>query len=155
MPSRGLSLLAAVSVVGQALGAGGLYLVMAAVVPAFRELPIPGWLELHRSLDRSIGRFMPWIAVVTLFAGVACQGFPQPPAERLLRGLAVACVVAAAVVTARVNIPINQIVSAQAGNRHGLADDELVRLRERWIAGHRARTLLAFSGLVLFVAAIA
>jgi uncharacterized membrane protein len=87
-----------------------------------------------------------------LLTALACQAFPQSPAERLLRAAAIASTVAVFAITVTVNVPINQVVADERAGRRR-TDAQLLALRERWLVGHRVRTAASVAGLALFLTA--
>ena len=150
-----LSLFATVSLVGQGIQAGALFMFMSGVVPTFRTFPVPAWLEMHRSMDSSIERFMPKITVVTILAGVACEVFDQSVEARVLRAIGIAGSLAVVAISEGVNVPINRVIKARLASPDGYSEAEMSAARTRWITWHRYRTYASVIGLDAFTVALA
>jgi Domain of unknown function (DUF1772) len=165
------SLLAFVGLLGSGVQAGALLMVLYGVCPTFRQMPVPEWMHLHVSLDRSIERYMPAINIITGGATLALLFTPQDGGVRLLRVLALLCNIALALMSELVNVRINkavaQRVAVMAGGvpsggsgsviTAGDGDEDpgrLVEVRERWIRWHQWRTLDIVVGFALSVAAV-
>jgi uncharacterized membrane protein len=150
-----LSVFAGINLVGQALQAGALFMFMAGIVPTFRAFPVPSWLEMHRSMDADIDRFMPKLTVVTILAGLACQAYSQTGEQRVLRALGVLGSLVVVAVSEGVNVPINKVIKRKLASADGYVESEMADARVRWIAWHRYRTVASLLALVCLTAAMA
>lgn len=166
------SLLAAVGLLGSGIQAGALLMVLYGVCPSFRQMPVPEWMRLHVSLDRSIEQYMPAINLSTGGATLVLLFFAQQPEVRLLRALALVCNVALALMSELVNVRINKSIARRVaafaapvlvggpsgpGMSAEIGDSEhgrLVAARERWIHWHQWRTLDIVLGFGLSIAAV-
>lgn len=165
------ALLTFLGLVGSGVQAGALLMVLYGVCPTFRQLPVPEWMRLHVSLDRSVERYMPAINIVTGGATLLLLFTAQDPAVRVLRGIALAHNVALALMSELVNVRINKAIarrvtapaSGAASGNGGLltvprlddaTEQQLVIVRERWIRWHGWRTLDIVLGFVLLVTAV-
>jgi hypothetical protein len=158
------TLLAAVGVLGTGIQAGALLMVLYGVCPTFRQIPVPAWMRLHVSLDRSIERYMPALNLTTGGTTLILLFLSQEPEVRLLRVLALVCNISLALMSELVNVRINkaiaQRVAVPAGGPDLLDDiddrerDRLVAVRERWIHWHQWRTLDIVLGFGFSVAAV-
>jgi uncharacterized membrane protein len=156
------SLFAGLGVVGAGIQAGALLMILYGVCPTLRRLPVPDWMRLHVSLDRSIERYMPALNLVTGVVTLILLFLPQEPEVRLLRILALAHNVALAVISELVNVRLNKLVAQRVPALAGpagdaLPDDEresLSAIRERWITWHGVRTAVIVVGFAEYVVAV-
>ncbi|MCH5670865.1 DUF1772 domain-containing protein [Streptomyces gilvus] len=165
------SLLTFLGLLGTGIQAGALLMVLYGVCPTFRQLSVPEWMPLHVSLDRSIERYMPAINLTTGGATLLLLFTAQDPAVRLLRGLALACNIALALMSELVNVRINKAIARRVaaaapaapsatggiltGSRPDEADErQLIAVRERWIHWHQWRTVDIVLGFALLVVGV-
>jgi len=149
-------------VIGSGIQAGALLMVLYGLCPTLRQLPVPEWMRLHVSLDRSIERYMPALNLITGGVTLILLFLPQDPEVRFLRVLALAHNIALAVISEAVNVRLNKQIASRvpefagpAGD--GLPDDErdhLSDIRARWIKWHGIRTAVIAVGFVQYVVAV-
>ncbi|MEV8635695.1 DUF1772 domain-containing protein [Streptosporangium sp. NPDC051023] len=165
------SLLTFLGLLGSGIQAGALLMVLYGVCPTFRQLPVPEWMRLHVSLDRSIERYMPAINIITGGATLILLFMPQDGVVRMLRVLALMHNIALALMSELVNVRINKAIarrvavlagdvppSGDSGSVMTVVDgedtDQLIAARERWIRWHQWRTLDIVLGFVLSIVAV-
>jgi hypothetical protein len=139
---RALSLLMA------AMMAGGLTMVMVAVVPTFRRLPDRLAVGLHREVDRYVDVPLPIFTVLT-FVGSAALLFDG--AETALVAAAAVCTIVVAVGSHFVNRPMNLRLKSWGP---GPVPTEYARLRRRWDLAHAFRTAAGVAALVCLTVAM-
>jgi hypothetical protein len=152
------SVLAGVSLVGSGIQAGALLLVYYGVCPTFRELPVPEWMRLHVSLDRSVEKYMPALNVTTGGTTLVLLFLDQPGPVRLLRIVALAHNIALALMSELVNVRLNKQIAARVlapvGGPAPADEVDFDQVRERWIQWHGWRTLVIVTGFVEYAIAV-
>jgi uncharacterized membrane protein len=149
----GSTSLAVASLIGSGIQAGALVMFLLGVCPTLRRLPVPEWLGVHESLDRSIERFMPLLNLFTGGTALALLFFAQDDATRTLRITALCCNIGLALISELVSVPINKRVKKAHADRGAAAAGDLARLRERWITAHWWRTGVTCAGFGMFTLA--
>jgi hypothetical protein len=139
----------AVNLLLAAMMAGGLTMVMAAVVPTFRRLPVALSVRLHREVDKYVDVPLPIFTGLT-FATAVPLLFDDARATGLVAAAA-ACTVAVAVGSHFVNRPMNLRLKAWGGEPVAA---EYARLRRRWDLAHAARTAAGLAALICLIAAL-
>ncbi|ATB29576.1 DUF1772 domain-containing protein [Melittangium boletus] len=135
-----------------AIFVGGLVMVAAAVVPAFRTVPAQVYIWMHQVLDRYIERYMPFTAGFTILTGLGLA-FLQPgtwPRVLVLAGVLFTATVSA--ISQFGNVPLNKRVHAwnpEAPPPPG----EIARLLASWRRLHLVRTGSSILALLSFVGA--
>jgi len=139
---RALNLLAA------AMMAGGLTMVMVAVVPTFRRLPARLAVSLHREVDRFVDVPLPIFTVLTVLSSIPLL-FDDGTATGLVAAAA-ACAVVVAVGSHFVNRPMNLRLKEWGP---GPVPAEYAALRRRWDIAHAVRTAVGLAALVCLIVA--
>jgi hypothetical protein len=139
---RALNLLAA------AMMAGGLTMVMVAVVPTFRRLPDRLAVSLHREVDRYVDVPLPIFTVLTVISSIPLL-FDDEAATGLVAAAA-ACAIGVAVGSHFVNRPMNLRLKAWGS---GPVPAEYAGLRRRWDLAHALRTAAGLAALVCLIVA--
>jgi Domain of unknown function (DUF1772) len=139
---RALSLLMA------AMMAGGLTMVMVAVVPTFRRLPDRLAVGLHREVDRYVDVPLPIFTALTFVGSIVLL---VDGAETALVAAAVAGTLAVAVGSHFVNRPMNLRLKSWGS---GPVPAEYTRLRRRWDLAHAFRTAAGVASLVCLTVAM-
>lgn len=128
----------------------GIYVREVLTYPGVQRLPAREYVRYHQELDKEMARKMPIVGNATLVAGIAAVVLSQSTRERLLSGAALLCGVTEVAMTITRNVPLNREVQSWDANEppHHWAE-----VRDRWMAGHRARTALSLIGLGCSIAA--
>jgi hypothetical protein len=131
-----------------AMMAGGLTMVMAAVVPTFRRLPDRLAVSLHREVDRYVDVPLPIFTVLTFLSSIPLL-FDDAPTAPV--AAAAACTIAVAAGSHLVNRPMNLRLK---GWGPGPVPAEYARLRRRWDAAHAVRTAAGVAALACLTVAM-
>lgn len=108
------------------------------------------WIEYHQAITPAYTAAVPPIGGLALIAALAALAASwRSPRDRRLILAAVACLLIGLVVTVVVHVPINAEIAAW---RPVAPPAEWQQLRDRWLAAHAVRTVLAVAGFVLLVA---
>ncbi|GJG89313.1 hypothetical protein tb265_44940 [Gemmatimonadetes bacterium T265] len=115
-----------------------------------RVLPASAWVARHQAEDALFGAVMPivWpLTVAVLAAAAAAARGARAP-------FAVAAVLfaAALAVTVTREVPLNRVVQSWAA---AAPPPEWTAVRDRWLVGHLARTLLTAGGFALAAVGLA
>ncbi|GLW63927.1 hypothetical protein Arub01_21710 [Actinomadura rubrobrunea] len=123
--------------------AGVLFAVETAIVPAVSALPGDVYVRVHRLLDRRFDPMMPRVNKVSLAvcaALVVLAGGVWPRVALACSGL---CIIGVAVVSEGWNVRMNRVID---GWDPAAPPPDWSRVRARWAAANRVRTLLAIAG---------
>ena len=131
-----------------AMMAGGLVMVMVAVVPTFRRLPDRLAVSLHRQVDRYVDVPLPIFTVLTVLSAIPLL-FDDDTATGLVAAAA-ACGVVVAVGSHFVNRPMNLRLKSWGP---GPVPAEYAGLRRRWDLAHALRTAAGLAALVCLIVA--
>jgi hypothetical protein len=118
--------------------------------PGIKRLPAAQYARYHQELDREFARAMPIVGMSALLAGVANVAAPQNTPRRTLSAIALGCGLAEVGLTVGYNVPLNQTIQSWTAE---VPPPDWADVRDRWIAGHRARTALSLIGLGCQIAA--
>ncbi len=144
-----MEVMRALNLVMAAMMAGGLTMVMAAVVPTFRRLPDRLSVRLHREVDRYVDVPLPIFTVLT-FATTIPLLLDDGTATGLVAAAA-ACTAVVAVGSHFVNRPMNLRLKAWEGEPVAA---QYARLRRSWDRAHAARTAAGLVALICLIAAL-
>lgn len=140
-------LIEVLTLVSTGIFAGGMVLVMLAIVPAWLGMTPEQWAFNQQQIGPYIDRYMPILdGVATLgaiFLVIQHWSVPAPAITALLGMLGL---ISVAVISQAINVPINRHVRSWSLNA---LPPECLRMRERWIVWHAIRTL---AGIVAFIA---
>jgi predicted lysophospholipase L1 biosynthesis ABC-type transport system permease subunit len=132
--------------------AGGLVIVMAAVVPTFRRLPDRLAVRLHREVDRYVDVPLPIFTIVTFATAVGLLALGSATATgTALLAVAVGGALVVALSSHFVNRPMNQRLRAWGD---GSPPADYPALRRRWDAAHALRTVAGLTSLVCLIVAM-
>lgn len=147
-----MSVLRAFNLLTAAMMAGGLTMVMLAVVPTFHRLPDGLAISLHRKVDRYVDVPLP------IFTGLTCVSAlvllfdsAQPTGARVLVAVAAGCTIVVALSSHFVNRPMNLRVGRWPA---GPVPPEYRRLRRAWDRAHAFRTIVGLASLVCLIVAM-
>jgi len=135
-----------------AIFVGGLVMVAAAVVPAFRAVPAHVYIWMHQVLDRYIERYMPLTAGFTILTGLGLAFVHPGTWTRVLVGAGVLFTATVSAISQFGNVPLNKRVNSwrpEAPPPPG----EISRLVARWRRLHLARTGSSILALLAFIGA--
>ncbi|WP_257463375.1 DUF1772 domain-containing protein [Archangium lipolyticum] len=135
-----------------AIFVGGLVMVAAAVVPAFRSVPSDVYIRMHQVLDHYIERYMPLTAGFTILTGLVLAFLLPGTWARVLVVAGVAFTATVSVISQFGNVPLNKRVHAWRPESPPLPA-EISHLVSRWRRLHLARTTSAVLALLAFVGA--
>jgi Domain of unknown function (DUF1772) len=130
-----------------AMMAGGLTMVMVAVVPTFRRLPDRLAVGLHREVDRYVDVPLPIFTALTFLSSVVLLF----DGTTVLVAAAAACAIAVAVGSHFVNRPMNLRLKSWGS---GPVPAEYARLRRRWDMAHAIRTAAGVAALICLIVAM-
>jgi hypothetical protein len=137
-----------IAVLAAGLVAGGQVFIMVVAAPVMKAVPNATALKLHQLLFSTDlpDQYLVPCALTVVFAGAVLFGIGGTHVVDLaLTSLAMAAIVATAVVSERVNRPLNRLVAAFQGDPAGYAP-----IRDRWIRFHRVRVVLGCTAFVAF-----
>ncbi len=132
--------------------AGGLLMVAAAVVPAFRAASPPVYIRMHQLLDHYIDRYMPYTAFFTALCGVALVFLRTEAPARALVAAGVLLTLTVSVISQFGNVPLNKRVHAWRPEAPPPLD-ELTGLLSQWRRLHLARVTAGMLALLSFASA--
>jgi hypothetical protein len=131
---------------------GGLVLVAAAVVPAFRAVPSGTYVRMHQVLDHYIERYMPFTAALTVLTGLILVMQDLAPWTRALIAVGVGLTATVSAISQFGNVPLNKQVKAWSPEAPP-SPIERVRLVMRWRSLHLARSAAGMLALLSFTVA--
>lgn len=135
-----------------AMMAGGLIMVMAAVIPTFRRLPDRLAVRLHREVDRYVDVPLPIFTVLTFVTALLLVAFDaQTATTRALTLTAAGGALLVALSSHLVNRPMNRRLRSWGD---GPVPSEYPALRRRWDIAHAARTAAGVTTLVCTIVAM-
>lgn len=124
---------------------GGLFFVNMAVAPTFSALSTDRYAELHHILDKYSDPLMPILTFGTAMLALPELFFSQPAWQFISRLCGIMCILGVAVTSILVHGPVNRRIRTWKPESQL---EQLDEMRERWVAGHRFRTVLALVGLL-------
>nr|ASV46863.1 hypothetical protein [uncultured bacterium] len=131
---------------------GGLIMVAAAVVPAFRAVPCGTYVWMHQRLDHYIERYMPFTAGLTILTGLILSCQDLAPGTRALNLVGVGLTVTVSAISQFGNVPLNKRVKAWSPEAPP-PFLEKTRLLLRWRRLHLARVAAGVPALLAFTVA--
>ena len=148
----GVGALRVVNGVMAAMMAGGLVMVMVAVVPTFRRLPDRLAVRLHREVDRYVDVPLPIFTALTFVTALLLAVVDtQTATTRALTLVAAAGALLVALSSHFVNRPMNLRLRTWGD---GPVAPEYPTLRRRWDLAHAARTVAGLTTLVCTIVAM-
>ncbi len=110
-----------------------------------------GWIAYHQAITPAYTRAVPPIGGLALIAALAALATPGwNPRDRRLGLAAVGCLLIGLLVTVVVHFPINAEIATW---QPAVPPEDWQELRDRWLAAHALRTVLAVAGFALLVIA--
>jgi hypothetical protein len=131
---------------------GGLIMVAAAVVPAFRAVPSGTYVRMHQILDHYIERYMPYTAGLTVLTGLILICRDMAPGTRALIAAGVVLTATVSAISQFGNVPLNKRVKAWSPEAPP-PPLEKIPLLERWRRLHLARVAAGVLALLAFTIA--
>lgn len=128
----------------------GIYVNQVIGWPGVERFPGPAYVRYHQELDREFARAMPIVGNAALLSGIAAVGLRQGPRSRALSAVALGCGIAEVALTVTKNVPLNTAVQSWSPEA---PPEDWAEVRDRWMRGHRARTVLSLIGLGCQIAA--
>jgi len=142
----------AINLMMAAMMAGGLTMVMLALVPTFHRLPARLAVELHRGVDRYVDVPLPIFTVLTFVTSIPLVlGGSSPAGARVLVAAAAGGAVVVALSSHLINRPMNLRVKSWDPDR---VPAEYAGLRRAWDRAHAFRTVAGVCSLVCLIVAM-
>lgn len=135
------------------LFAGGLIMVMWAIVPSWQIMRPEEWLRNQQCIGPYIDRYMPLLDGIAVISTLLLLFFCWPRSGPVAWSIAaLLSLVAVALISQLVNVPINRQVHSWSID---LLPAHSLQLRRKWIIWHAVRTsagIVAFIALLLVIA---
>lgn len=139
-----------VNLFSAAIGAGGLAMVLVALVPAKRHLATGPAVDLHQYTTPLIDRYMPQSIAISLLSALLLLivDFRGLRPATVATVIGAACTLGVSIVSVRFNFPINRTIAKWSVEA---VPAEYPTLRQRWDRLHLIRTAFAVVALACYI----